>query len=220
MANFDLNSIGRLLSGGGLAAIAKRTKVKQADVAKVLSAGIPALLSGMADNVSNAAGEASLSRALQDHKLVTAANAADFMKQVDLKDSKKILGHVFGDKQNALIERISAEAGVNKAKTTTILALAAPLLLSLLSNQSGGSGLSGLLGGLLGGSGNQNNNQSGGLLGNLLGGNTLTTALGVGLLASLLGGSGSNNNNNNQNNQAQEQESSGGLFSSLLNLLH
>ena len=41
MAGFDLNSIGTLLSEGGVSAISKRTKVKQSDVAKVLSAVPP-----------------------------------------------------------------------------------------------------------------------------------------------------------------------------------
>ena len=207
MASFDLNSIGRLLSGGGLSAISKRTKLKQADVARVLSAGIPALLSGMADNAAQAEGEAALSRALKDHEKVTAANVGDFLKQADLKDGKKILGHVLGTNQEALLQKISADTGVTKAKTTTILALAAPLLLSLLGNQSSGAGgLTGLLGSLLGASG-----QGGNLLGALLGGGSTTqSALGLGLLGSLLGSGQS----------SQQEESSGGLFNSLLNLLH
>ncbi len=212
MAVFDLNSIGMLLSEGGVSAISKRTKVKQGDVAKVLSAGIPALLSGMADNASEPAGAESLTRALQDHKTVTASNVGDFLKGADLKDGKKILGHVLGDNQNALIEKIADESGVTKGKTTTILALAAPLLLSLLGNQNNGgsSNLLGLLGGLLGMS-LLSGNSGGGLLGGLLGGGSSSNnSQSSGLLGSLLGGGSSNSS----------QNSSGGLFNSLLNLLH
>lgn len=212
MAAFDLNSIGMLLSEGGVSAISRRTKVKQGDVAKVLSAGIPALISGMADNASEPAGAESLTRALQDHKTVTASNVGDFLKKADLKDGKKILGHVFGDNQDAMIEKIAGDAGVTKGKATSILALAAPLLLSLLGNQNGGgSNILGLLGGLLGMS-LLSGNSGGGLLGGLLGGGSSSNnSQSSGLLGSLLGGGSSSNDS---------QSSSGGLFSSLLNLLH
>ncbi len=213
MAAFDLNSIGMLLSEGGVSAISRRTKVKQGDVAKVLSAGIPALISGMADNASEPAGAESLTRALQDHKTVTASNVGDFLKKADLKDGKKILGHVFGDNQDAMIEKIAGDAGVTKGKATSILALAAPLLLSLLGNQNngGGSNILGLLGGLLGMSLLSGNN-GGGLLGGLLGGGSSSSSQSSGLLGSLLGGGSSSNDSSS--------ESGGGLFSSLLNLLH
>lgn len=207
MSGFDLNTIGSLLSEGGVSAISKRTRVKQGDVAKVLSAGIPALLSGMADNASEPDGAASLTRALQDHKTVTAANVGDFLKEADLKDGKKILGHVLGGNQNELIEKIAAESGVTKGKTTTILALAAPLLLSLLGNQNGGNNILGLLGGLLGASLLGGN--GGGLLSGLLGGGSTSNNQSSGLLGSLLGGGSSSSSG-----------SSGGLFNSLLNLLH
>ena len=212
MAAFDLNSIGMLLSEGGVSAISSRTKVKQGDVAKVLSAGIPALISGMADNASEPAGAESLTRALQDHKTVTASNVGDFLKKADLKDGKKILGHVFGDNQDAMIEKIAGDAGVTKGKATSILALAAPLLLSLLGNQNGGGGnILCLLGGLLGMS-LLSGNSGGGLLGGLLGGGSSSNnSQSSGLLGSLLGGGSSSNDS---------QSSSGGLFSSLLNLLH
>ena len=208
MAGFDLNSIGTLLSEGGVSAISKRTKVKQSDVAKVLSAGIPALLSGMADNASDPAGAEALTRAAQDHRAVNAANVGDFLKGADLKDGKKILGHVLGDNQNVMIEKIAGEAGVTKGKATSILALAAPLLLSLLGNQNSGNNMLGLLGGLLGMS-LLSGNTNGGLLSGLLGGGSSSSSQSSGLLGSLLGGGSSSN-----------ESSSGGLFNSLLNLLH
>ena len=37
---FDLNSIGALISGGGLSAVSRRTKVGKEDAAKVLSQGL------------------------------------------------------------------------------------------------------------------------------------------------------------------------------------
>lgn len=240
---FDLNSIGSLLSGGGLSAISKRLKVSREDVAKVLSAGIPALVGGMRRNAGAEDGAKSLSKALADHSADDTSNPAAFLQNADLKDGKKILGHVLGDDQSALVEEISKATGVTKGKTTSILALAAPLLLSLLGSQnSGSSGLLGLLGGLLGG-GNQpaqtQQNTGSGLLGSLLGGgqsdggSLLGSLLGgssdsnasltSGLFSSLLGGGSSQSGQNTiqlDNQKPEEEQSSGGLLDSLLNLFH
>ena len=225
---FDLNSIGTLISGGGLDAICKRTKLKQEDVAKVLSAGIPALVGGMKRNAGTASGADSLSKALADHGKDDISDPAAFLKSADLADGKKILGHVLGKDQTELIDQISKATGVTKGKSTSVLALAAPLLLSLLgnSNQSSSGGLLGMLGGLLGGGSQSNQSQqsSGGLLGSLLGGNSNSNAsMASGLFSSLLGG-GSNQSSNpttiqlTDNNQQQEQSS--GLLDGLLSLFH
>ena len=243
MADFNLNSIGSLLSGGGVSAISKRTKLPKEDVAKVLSAGIPALVGGMRRNAGAAAGEASLSRALRDHSAADISNPGAFLKGSDLQDGKKILGHVLGDDQKELVEEISRASGVTKAKTTTILALVAPLLLSLLGNQnnSSGGGLLSMLGGLLGMGGGQSSGgllgslfgggqsqpqqQSGSLLGSLLGGSSSSNAsMASGLFSSLLGGGSSNQSASPiqlvDNAPQQQEEQSSGLLDSFLSLFH
>ena len=190
MADFDLNSIGQLLTNGGLSAISKRVKLKQSDIAQVLSSGIPSMLAGMQSNVGTAEGEESLAHALADHSKDDIANIGAFLKGADLEDGKKILGHIFGDNKDETLQGISEATGVTKAKATSILAMVAPLLLSMLGNQqnaqSGNSGFSllGMLGGLLGGGQQQSSS----------------------LLGSLLGGAASN--------------SSGGILDTILNLFH
>lgn len=210
---FDLNSIGALISGGGLDALSKRTKVGKEDIAKVLSVGIPALVGGMRRNAGAEAGAQSLAKALADHSAADTSDAAAFLKNADLKDGKKILGHVLGDDQKKLVDELSRATGVTKGKTTSLLALAAPLLLSVLGSQnnsqqqqqsSSDSGLLGMLGGLLGGG----QSSGGSLLGGLLGGGSSqqqSSSSGGSLLGSLLGGSSDSN-----------ASMASGLFSSLL----
>lgn len=247
---FDLNSIGALISGGGLDALSKRTKVGKEDIAKVLSVGIPALVGGMRRNAGAEAGAQSLAKALADHSAADTSDAAAFLKNADLKDGKKILGHVLGDDQKKLVDELSRATGVTKGKTTSLLALAAPLLLSVLGSQnnsqqqqsSSDSGLLGMLGGLLGGgqssggsllggllgggSSQQQSSSSGGsLLGSLLGGSSDSNAsMASGLFSSLLGGGDSASNAGGNTIQLVEQQAqepeSGGLLSSFLNLFH
>lgn len=224
MADFSLNSILGLLSDGGVSAIGKRTKVKQEDVGKVLAAGVPTLISGMKKNTRTGEGTRSLSLALSDHSTADVSDVGGFLKTADLKDGKKILGHVLGDREDEVVNRISASSGVSKGKVTSILAIVAPLLLSLLGNQQnqGGSGfdLGGLLGNLLGGAqGNQGGANLLGSLGGLLGGASQQSSQPAqqdsGLLS--LFGSGSNT----QSSAAQsEQQSGSGLLDGLLSLFH
>lgn len=135
MANLTIESIGKLLAGDGLASISKKVRSSPAKVAKVLSIGIPVLLANMRKNVANPEGEASLGRALYDHSGKDTDHVVDFLKNVDTKDSKKILGHVLGDDQDRTAQEISRASGLSAGTVIKILTLVAPLLLSLLGNQ-------------------------------------------------------------------------------------
>ena len=177
MSDFDLNSIGRLLSGDGITAISNRTKINPEEIRKILNAGIPTMIAGMRKNASTEEGAESLARALTDHSADDTSNVYAFLKGADIKDGKKILGHVLGDNQKTAVNRISDATGVTKGKTTSILAMVAPLLLSQLGGQqqqaqsSGGFNLLGMLGGLLGGGAQQSAAPAGGgLFGNMFGG--------------------------------------------------
>ena len=212
MSDFNLNSIMSMLSGDGTAAISKRAKVKESDVSNVLSAAVPILLTGMQRNAGTEAGAASLSGALKDHSKADVSDPAGFLKSADIKDGKKILGHVLGSDQKSIVSRVSDASGVTKGKTTSILAMIAPLLLSLLggqqnqqqSQQGSGFNLLGMLGGLLGGGSQEESepeteSQSGGGLLDSLGG--------LGGLTSLFGGS-----------SQSSSQSSGGILSSIFSI--
>ena len=217
MADFTMNSIGALLSGGGVKAISKRTRLPAGDVAKVMSYGIPILVGGMNRNAATAQGEQSLSDALRYHSGDDVSNVGKFLKGADLKDGKKIIAHVLGGDQEDVVDQISRASGVSKGKTTSILALLAPLLLSLLGGQQnqGGSNfnLSSLLLSMLLGGGMQQQTQQPNLLGSLLGGGQTQPVQQQtqqpNLLGSLLGGGQA------QQVQQTQQQPSGSLFSSL-----
>lgn len=204
MSDFNLNSIMSMLSGDGTAAISKRAKVKESDVSNVLSAAVPILLTGMQRNASTEAGADSLRGALADHAAADLSDPAAFLKSADLKDGKKILGHVLGSDQKSIVSRVSDASGVTKGKTTSILSMIAPLLLSVLGGQqsqgSGGSGLLGMLGGLLGGSQEEEDNSQ-----QSSGGGLLDSLGGLGGLTSLFGGG-----------SQSSSQSSGGILSSIL----
>ena len=222
MADFTMNSIGALLSGGGVKAISKRTRLPAGDVAKVMSYGIPILVGGMNRNAATAQGEQSLSDALRYHSGDDVSNVGKFLKGADLKDGKKIIAHVLGGDQEDVVDQISRASGVSKGKTTSILALLAPLLLSLLGGQQnqGGSNfnLSSLLLSMLLGGGMQQQTQQPNLLGSLLGGGQTQPVQQTqqqpsgSLFSSLFGGGQSQNNDLVLSEKPEQQVNAGQQF--------
>ena len=91
---------------------------------------------------------------------------------MDLADGGKIIAHLLGANTAAATQQTASASGVDAAKVAKILAVAAPLLMSLLgkqAGQTGGGNLGALMNSLLGGG------NAGSLIGSLLGVSTPQT---------------------------------------------
>lgn len=203
--NNTVELLSKLVSTEALGTIGKSAKVSKNDVQKVLTNALPVLLVGMQNNASTEDGAASLTKALSDHAADSTDDVASFLQNANVEDGQKILAHILGNEKDDVQKAVATRAGVSKNKTGLILAIAAPLLLSLLgqsNDNSSSSGIGNLLGALLG---NNNNSLGGVLLSSLLGGGSSNNSLGGALLGSLLGGG-----------QTQQQNTSNDLGSALL----
>ncbi len=170
----DMNTVlGSLLSSDSIRQISKASGASQKDVEAVLHNALPDLLRGAAHQANDSRTAAGFAGALAHHAKSDTRDLGSFLSQVDLIDGGKIIGHLLGANTNASTAQTAAAAGVDPAKVAKILAVAAPLLMSLLGQQSSQSssnaGVGSLLGSLLGGSG------GGDLLGALLGVSQPTT---------------------------------------------
>lgn len=172
----DLNALmNTMLSGDSVAGLGEKTGASQAEVKNVLSAALPALLNGAKGQAEDSA--SGFAGALAAHGKADTSNLGAFLSNVDLEDGGKIIGHLLGGQQQKATQAAAERAGVDVQKSGNILSAAAPLLMSLLGQQTqgqqgqgGGLDLGGLLGGLLGGGGNGGGLDLGGLLGGILGG--------------------------------------------------
>ena len=208
-----------LLGDDSVKSISKATGSNQQDVEKVLVAALPSLLGGALGQAQDEQTAEGFAGALADHAKVDTRDLGSFMSNVDMEDGGKILTHLLGSNATATAQDVATRSGMDLGSTIKILAVAAPLLMSLLGQhnqqaQPAASGVSpvvSLLGGLLGaGQPQQQSGLGGGLLGSLLGVSQpqQQSSLGTGLLGSLLGVS-----------QPQQQQQSGlgaGLLGSLL----
>ncbi|MDR2824541.1 MAG: DUF937 domain-containing protein [Prevotellaceae bacterium] len=136
--------------------IGKQTGATQKETSSVLSSALPAMLDGMHKNALQGGADGILN-ALGKHDGSILNNVTDFLgggSQV-ATDGKGILGHIFGDQLGAVADGISKQSGVSKTKTSSILEMAAPIVMGYLGKQTkssgvkNGGGLASVLGGLL-----------------------------------------------------------------------
>lgn len=168
----DMNALmNALLSADAVGGMSQVSGASQADVKNVLAAALPQLLSGAQAQANGAQTAAGFAGALADHAKADTSDLSAFMNSVDMQDGGKIIGHLLGSNANATAAEAADRAGLDPRQTAKILALAAPLLLSLLgqqtqqqSSQNNAAGIGGLMGALLGGGmGGSANTNAGGM---------------------------------------------------------
>ena len=171
----DLSSlVGTLMSADSLQGVGKTSKTDTNTVQSVLGAALPSLLSSaQAQSQDTATGFA---EALLSHSKADTSNIASFLGKVDVEDGGKIVNHLL---DADTLTAISKKAGVSKKDTKSVLSAAAPLLMSLLGQQtvssasgSNASAIGAVASMLL------QNADMGSLLGGLLGVESNTTASG------------------------------------------
>lgn len=169
-----------ILSDESVKSISKKTGASKKDISSVLTAALPALLSGANSQAQNPSTSESFANALLQHSSSDTSNVSSFLGGVDLSDGAKIIAHLLGS--GTQTQTIAQQTGVSAADTGNILSAAAPLLMSLLGQQTQSSGSSsssvaGLMGNLLGsllGGGQQQSTQN-------------SSGIDLGDIASLLG---------------------------------
>lgn len=177
---------GMLGNGDLLAQLGKSVGADPSQVGQAAQLSIPALLSGLSANAKSEAGAKSLADALDYH---ASKNTVD-LDGIDLDDSGKILGHIFGENKNVVADQLSAKSGLSSSQSGGLLAMLAPILMNMLgkekqskgfsatdlsditgslgSQMGGGTDILGSLTDLLGGA-DKGKDDSGGLLGGLTG---------------------------------------------------
>lgn len=167
----DINSlIGTLLSGDSISGVSKATKAKDKDVENVLSAALPTLLKSAKKQSEDKDTAEGFAKALLSHGKDDTSDLASFLDKVDLEDGGKIIGHLLGNDDDS-VKKIAKKSGVSTKEAGDILSAAAPLLMSLLGQESASKKSDSnvaleLAGALL------KNVDVGDLLGDLLGGDT------------------------------------------------
>lgn len=196
-----MSAVDEILSQIPIRQLADQLGVDETAAEQAARQALPALLGGMQANAADPQGAASLERALSQH-LGTSVGGLD-LRNVDTTDGDQIVGHIFGDNREQVVNRLGAR-GAGEGLMGKLLPMLAPLVLSWLAGKflggaqktpAGGTattssrgGLEDLLPGASGGA------SGGGGLGDLLGGilggggSTSGTQAGQDSITDILGG--------------------------------
>lgn len=127
------------LGAGGTAQIAKAIGADEGAMGGLISAALPAILGGLANNSAKPEGAASLSNALSDHDDSVFGNLGSLLGGDGPGDA--ILGHVLGQKRQPVEQQLAKDSGVDLSMITKLLPLLAPLVMGYLSKQKQESNL-------------------------------------------------------------------------------
>ncbi|TFF11565.1 DUF937 domain-containing protein [Cellulosimicrobium funkei] len=131
-----------ILSTVPLDQLAGRLGVDEATAQRAVGAALPALLGGLRANAQDPAGAASLGEALAQHDPALVEGGVD-LDDVDTDDGRKIVGHVFGQNEQAVVAQLARSTGTGKDLLAKVLPALAPIALAFLAKQLGGAGSSG-----------------------------------------------------------------------------
>ncbi|MDT0685609.1 DUF937 domain-containing protein [Autumnicola psychrophila] len=137
----------------------KETNESKDDITSALVMGMPLILGALKNNSEKEKGAQALDKALTNEK-----HNGDLLENLQNSETgkitgegEKIIGHVLGGQKDIIEETLSKTLGMSKNSISTILKLAAPVIMSLLGSQKRKDGvkansLSGLIESLMGAS--------------------------------------------------------------------
>jgi hypothetical protein len=191
-----VNAVDEILSQIPMRQLADQLGVDESAAEQAARQALPALLSGMQANATDPRGAASLERALSQHQGF-ALDQLD-LQQIDTADGDQIVGHIFGDKRQDVVNRLGNQ-GSGQGLIGRLLPMLAPLVMSWLAGKflggqrapTGGSAASspssGGLDDLLPGAGTSGGGGLGDLLGGILGGGDTKPGSDQGSITDILG---------------------------------
>jgi hypothetical protein len=165
-----MNLLGGDLGKSLVEGLSSQTGQSKSNTSNLLNMAMPVLLQAMQRNASSPKGAAGLMGALSNKHDVSildnlGAVFSGSNSNAVQEDGGKILGHVFGNRQQNIQNALSKQSGVDASSVSKILKIAAPVVMGLLGKQQrqasvrDASGLTNMLGGLIGGN-FHNNKQS------------------------------------------------------------
>jgi hypothetical protein len=133
-------------------AIASRLGVDPAEAESAIQQAMPLLLGGLARNAATPDGAGALHAALDDHAGNDIGSVlGGMLGGGGLAGGMSILGHIFGARQDQASQGLGQSSGIGSANASQLLAMLAPIVMSVLGGMSRRQGMSASsLGGLLG----------------------------------------------------------------------
>ena len=146
------NQVMSHLDGQRIQAIASQLGVDPAEAESAIQQAMPLLIGGLARNAQTDQGAGALHSALGDH---AGNDVGSILGSVlgggGLGTGMAILGHIFGARQDQAAQGLGQQTGLGSQNAGQLLAILAPVVMSVLGNMSQRQGMTASgLGGVLG----------------------------------------------------------------------
>lgn len=138
------------LDASSINAIAAQLGVDPAQAEAAVQQAVPLVVGGLARNASTDAGAQALHNAVADHAGMDIGSVLGSVLGGG-GGGGSILGHIFGSNQNQAAQGLGQASGLGTQNAGQLLAMLAPVIMSVLGNRTQSQGLgAGGLGGMLG----------------------------------------------------------------------
>lgn len=125
----------QMLRDSVLSKIGASVGVEPSKVEQIVKLGMPTILQALGRNASTVEGSEALAGALKEHEKDKLSDIEKFLEKVDTRDGAKILDHVFQEKNEPVQQNLAKKAGINNLQVAGILAMLAPIVMGILSQQ-------------------------------------------------------------------------------------
>lgn len=141
----------QLTKGDNLGRMSQHLGADTGATKNAVGAALPVLLGALANNASRPQGAAALNQALDKHDGTLLDNLGNFLSAPDVNDGQGILGHVLGERRQAVETGASKASGVDPAMMAKLLPMLAPIVMGAIGRQRRAQsmdamGLAGMLG--------------------------------------------------------------------------
>ena len=149
MSDFTQQVLGQL-DADSVEAIAAQLGIDPAQAEAAIGQAVPLLVGGLARNAQTDAGASALHRAAGNHAGFDLGSVLGSVLGGG-GDGGAILGHVFGPRQDQAAQNLGRSTGLGGQGAAQLLAMLAPIILSMLGNRTRSQDVdAGGLGGMLG----------------------------------------------------------------------
>jgi hypothetical protein len=129
-----LDTLKSHLEGDTLKNLAAKVGVDPEQAKAAIASALPAILGGLAKNSEKPEGADRLDKALDKHQEGPLAKLTAAGPDL-LAEGKKIMGHIFGNKQDQANGAVAKSSGLDLSKVTDLLAGIAPMVLGVLGQK-------------------------------------------------------------------------------------
>ncbi|MCL1914562.1 MAG: DUF937 domain-containing protein [Eubacteriaceae bacterium] len=133
----DLSAIlAQILADKNVEVVSKATGVGIEQIKDLATQALPILLNGISNLAKDSNTSGSLMKTLSEYAKFDISDIAGFLSKVDLAEGAKIIGQLLGKDQKSITEDLSKKIGLNSDTVTNLLSQFAPLVMTLIGQQT------------------------------------------------------------------------------------